>query len=70
MGKFCEFRQSEKNKLKQNSSLTLADITSVNITILKGGVQTNVVPAIMEASIDCRIAITEDLLALEKKVFL
>ncbi|KAL5278506.1 ACY1.2 family protein [Megaselia abdita] len=68
MGKFCEFRESEKNKLKSNPSLTLADVTSVNITIVKGGVLNNVVPSVMEASIDCRVAIDVDLIAFENKI--
>lgn len=35
LNKFFEFRQQEKNKLKENSSLTIGDVTTINLTQMK-----------------------------------
>ena len=37
-------RAQEKAKLQADPSKTLGDVTTVNLTIINGGVQTNVVP--------------------------
>ena len=39
---FC--RAQEKAKLEADPSKTLGDVNTVNLTIINGGVQTNVVP--------------------------
>lgn len=49
------FRDEEERRLKSDSSLTLGDVTTVNLTILGGGVQQNVVPAELNAKFDVRI---------------
>ena len=38
------FRESESGRLAADPSLSLGDVTTVNLTIMEGGVQTNVVP--------------------------
>lgn len=48
-------------RLKSDSSLTLGDVTSLNMTMLEGGVSFNVVPSEMAASFDIRIPPTVDL---------
>ncbi|KAL2299683.1 hypothetical protein Nmel_012528 [Mimus melanotis] len=58
---FLAFRESEKQRLKSDSSLTLGDVTSLNMTMLEGGVSFNVVPSEMAASFDIRIPPTVDL---------
>ncbi|KAL1500804.1 hypothetical protein ABEB36_006246 [Hypothenemus hampei] len=60
LNKFFEFRRKEVEKLANDSSLTLGDVTTVNLTTLKGGVQANVVPPELIFTIDCRNAITVD----------
>lgn len=37
--KFLNFRKSESEKLEKNPKLTIGDVTSINLTILKGGTQ-------------------------------
>ena len=37
-------RAQEKAKLEADPSKTLGDVNTVNLTIINGGVQTNVVP--------------------------
>ncbi|KAJ3643732.1 hypothetical protein Zmor_026426 [Zophobas morio] len=53
--KFYEFRNQEKQKLKDNPSWTIGDVTTVNLTQARGGVQTNVIPPELTIAIDCRI---------------
>ncbi|XP_014725113.1 PREDICTED: aminoacylase-1 [Sturnus vulgaris] len=65
---FLAFRESEKQRLKSDSSLTLGDVTSLNMTMLEGGVSFNVVPSEMAASFDIRIPPTVDLKAFEEQV--
>lgn len=59
--KFSDFRAEEKKKLETNASLTIGDVTSVNITTLKGGVQTNVIPEEFIIGVDTRIPVTVNL---------
>lgn len=49
------------SRLKSDSSLTLGDVTSLNLTMLEGGVSFNVVPSEMAAGFDIRIPPTVDL---------
>lgn len=57
LNKFLEFRNAEKTKLQQNPELTLGDVTTVNLTILGGGVQYNLVPPAFTLAFDIRISI-------------
>ncbi|NXD82401.1 ACY1 protein, partial [Halcyon senegalensis] len=65
---FLAFRESEKQRLKSDSSLTLGDVTSLNLTMLEGGVSFNVVPSEMAVGFDIRIPPTVDLKAFEEQV--
>ncbi|KAJ3156255.1 adenylate cyclase [Geranomyces michiganensis] len=61
LNKFMAFRESEARRLKlgkkpDGSSFHLGDVTTTNVTILKGGVQHNVVPEEASAGVDIRIA--------------
>ncbi|KDR16327.1 aminoacylase-1 [Zootermopsis nevadensis] len=58
--RFMDFREQEKKKLGSNPSLTVGDITTVNLTQLKGGVQSNVVPPELVVVFDVRLAVTVD----------
>lgn len=55
--KLMQFRKQEKQKLEDKSILESGEVTSVNLTVLKGGSQTNTVPAEMSATFDIRLAI-------------
>jgi aminoacylase len=51
-----------------HEEFTLGDVTTVNLTILKGGQQFNVVPPEAEAGFDIRIAPTVDLDAFRRRL--
>lgn len=73
LSKFVAFRDSEKLKLdigtkEPGSPLTIGDVTSVNITMLKAGVQANVVPDAAEACVDMRVAPSVDLKKLSAQI--
>nr|XP_036674004.1 aminoacylase-1 [Drosophila suzukii]XP_036674005.1 aminoacylase-1 [Drosophila suzukii]XP_036674006.1 aminoacylase-1 [Drosophila suzukii] len=68
VGKLMEFRKSQVQKLADDSSLEIGDVTTVNLTQLRGGVQSNVVPPLLEAVFDIRIAVTVDIPAFEKQI--
>ncbi|XP_076756605.1 aminoacylase-1 [Xylocopa sonorina] len=52
--RFMDFRAKEKEKLK-DPKILLGDVTTINLTQLKGGVQTNVVPVSLTAIFDIRL---------------
>jgi len=59
---FMTYRDEQKHKLdKSNGALQLGDVTTVNLTIINGGVQFNVVPAELTACFDIRITPTQNL---------
>jgi len=60
VNKFLAFREEQKRILQSNPKLTLGDVTTVNLTIVKGGVQVNVVPAEIVAEFDIRVPPTTD----------
>jgi len=68
VNKMMEFRSSQVKMLARDSSLFFGDVTTVNMTIVNGGVQNNVVPAMLEVVFDLRIAIDVDLDGLEKQI--
>uniref|UniRef100_A0A673MVX3 N-acyl-aliphatic-L-amino acid amidohydrolase n=1 Tax=Sinocyclocheilus rhinocerous TaxID=307959 RepID=A0A673MVX3_9TELE len=65
---FLEFREKEKHRLNTSECFTLGDVTTVNMTMVKGGVAYNVVPAEMDVSFDLRIPPTVNLQEFEEKI--
>ncbi|XP_038054097.1 aminoacylase-1-like [Patiria miniata] len=63
---FLEFRGEEKAKMV--GCATLGDVTSTNLTILKGGVACNVVPTEFNATFDIRVSPGTDVKELEAKI--
>ncbi|XP_075039907.1 aminoacylase-1-like isoform X1 [Mixophyes fleayi] len=63
-----EFREKEKKRLESNQSLTLGDVTTVNLTKVNGGVSCNVIPTEMSASFDLRIPPTVNLKEFESQL--
>ncbi|KAL1461797.1 hypothetical protein WDU94_013668 [Cyamophila willieti] len=57
VNKFMAFREEEKTKLKANKNLTIGDVTTVNVTMMTGGVQLNVLPPEFVLAVDCRLAV-------------
>ncbi|EDV42524.1 uncharacterized protein Dana_GF16978 [Drosophila ananassae] len=68
INKLTEFRNSQVEALEKDSTLSKGDVTTVNLTQLSGGVQSNVVPPHFEAIFDMRLAITLDLVVFEKQI--
>uniref|UniRef100_A0A0B7B2D8 N-acyl-aliphatic-L-amino acid amidohydrolase n=1 Tax=Arion vulgaris TaxID=1028688 RepID=A0A0B7B2D8_9EUPU len=66
--KFMDLRDSEEKRFKANPEQGLGNCTTVNMTIIEGGVQPNVIPAVISAIFDMRIPPTEDFVALKKKI--
>ncbi|XP_059487920.1 aminoacylase-1-like [Neocloeon triangulifer] len=56
INKFMDLRRREKAKLESNKNLTVGDVTTVNLTQIKGGVQPNVVPPELTVGFDVRLA--------------
>lgn len=56
LDRFFEFRNSEAQKLIDNPELTIGDVTTVNLTVINGGQQINVVPPVIVAKFDIRVA--------------
>ncbi len=54
--------------LRDDTELTLGDVTSVNLTAMSGGVQQNFVPDRFKVGFDVRVAPTADLAELEAAV--
>lgn len=69
LGNFMRFRQAEAARLAADAALTVGDVTTINLTMLHGGVQVNVVPPAMRLSFDIRLAVTVDHAEFEKMVF-
>uniref|UniRef100_A0A8D8Z3C9 N-acyl-aliphatic-L-amino acid amidohydrolase n=3 Tax=Cacopsylla melanoneura TaxID=428564 RepID=A0A8D8Z3C9_9HEMI len=61
INKFMAFRKEEKTKLESNKDLIIGDVTTVNVTMMSGGVQMNVLPPEFVLAVDCRIAVDRDL---------
>lgn len=58
LDKFMDYRSNEISKLKGN--IITGDVTGVNLTMINGGIQTNVVPAEIKIVFDIRLAVDVD----------
>ena len=61
INKLLGLRAEQKAKLDSDPSLTLGDVTTVNLTIMEGGIQTNVVPDKFKLTFDIRITPTTNI---------
>lgn len=66
LDKIYDYRKTQELILEQNPDLLLGDVTTVNITKMKGGKQRNVLPPFMEITVDVRMAVTVDVVEFEK----
>ncbi|XP_043487472.1 aminoacylase-1-like [Polistes fuscatus] len=55
INRFMDLRALEKEKLKDTEKYQIGDVTTINLTQLKGGVQTNVIPNELIAMFDVRL---------------
>nr|CAI5820087.1 unnamed protein product [Callosobruchus analis] len=64
--KIYEFRKTQQDKLRDNPTMTLGDVTTANVTVMNGGVQPNVIPPEFSFVTDFRLALTVDLQKFEE----
>lgn len=60
MDRLLDYRQTQVDILENNPELVTGDVTTVNMTRISGGVQTNVVPPVMTIVFDMRLAVDVD----------
>lgn len=60
LDRMMDYRAEQEAKLKNDPKLSVGDVTTVNLTIIKGGLQSNIVPSTLTALFDCRLAIDVD----------
>lgn len=63
-----DLRDAEIKKLENNDMWTLGDVTTINLTQVRGGVQSNVVPPMVIVGFDIRLAIDVDHVEFENQV--
>lgn len=68
--KLMDYRQSQVDILDNHPELHVGDVTTVNLTKMYGGEQTNVVPPMMIVTFDIRLAIDVDHDEFERMVHL
>lgn len=68
INKFMEFRANEIKKFELNSDFMFGDVSSVNLTVLSGGAQRNVVPPTFKVEFDVRLSPNVDVEEFEKTV--
>uniref|UniRef100_A0A0N5C2W2 N-acyl-aliphatic-L-amino acid amidohydrolase n=1 Tax=Strongyloides papillosus TaxID=174720 RepID=A0A0N5C2W2_STREA len=68
LNKALEFRKSEKEKLESNPTYNLGDVSTLNVTIINGGVQPNCLPTEFEMTIDMRINPNYDFDEIERMI--
>ncbi|KAI8043868.1 hypothetical protein M5D96_000011, partial [Drosophila gunungcola] len=57
VGKMMELRKVQVQRLQNNPELVIGDVTTINLTKVSGGVQSNVVPPLLMVAFDCRLAL-------------
>lgn len=67
LGKMMEFRNGELKKVK-DLEYPLGNVTTINLTILKGGIQNNVIPAELNATFDIRISVNANVEDFKRQV--
>lgn len=67
INKFMKWREFEKLKMKI-SDLGVGDVTSINLTMINGGCQINVVPPELTVAFDIRLSIEVNVETMEKTI--
>jgi len=68
INKLLGFREEEKARLESDPKLKLGDVTTVNLTMMSGGVQVNVIPDKFQLTFDIRLHPGHCVLEFEKTV--
>lgn len=63
-----EYRKMQVEKLESDPNLEEGDVSCINLTIVNGGVQYNVIPVSFSATFDVRLVPDLNLQAFEKQV--
>ncbi|XP_016977913.1 aminoacylase-1B [Drosophila rhopaloa] len=58
--KMMEFRAGQVKRLRDNPELQIGDVTTINLTTVNGGVQSNVVPPLLTVCFDIRLSLDID----------
>lgn len=62
------YRHTQVERMTKDPKLHIGDVTTINLTMVKGGVQSNVIPPQLEACFDMRLAIELDLKEFEERL--
>lgn len=57
LDRFFDYRATQVERLNNDPELTIGDVTTVNVTMVEGGVQSNVVPPDFTIMSDIRLAV-------------
>jgi aminoacylase len=60
LDRFFDYRATQVERLSSDPELTIGDVTTVNVTMVEGGVQSNVVPPDFTIMTDFRLAVDVD----------
>lgn len=60
LDKFFQYRATQVERLNSDPELTIGDVTTVNVTMVNGGVQSNVLPPDFTIMTDFRLAVDVD----------
>ncbi|KAH8267278.1 hypothetical protein KR018_000679 [Drosophila ironensis] len=61
LAKMMEFRDTQVKRLQDNPELLIGDVTTINLTTISGGVQSNVVPPVLTVCFDIRLSLDIDI---------
>ena len=61
INKMLDYREVQRIKLENNPNLSLGDVNTINLTMMSGGVQANVMPDNLILTFDVRITPTTNL---------
>jgi len=68
INKMLDYREVQRKRLESNPELSLGDVNTVNLTMVNGGLQANVVPEKLILTFDVRITPTSDLNKFESMI--
>lgn len=57
LDKFFDFRATQVDRLNSDPELTIGDVTTLNVTMVEGGLQSNVLPPDFTIMTDIRLAV-------------
>ncbi|VDM24593.1 unnamed protein product, partial [Hydatigera taeniaeformis] len=71
MGRLLAYRESEKKKLEEmkGNDLALGSVVTLNINVIRGGIEANIVPSEIEVQVDFRLPPTIDFDAFEGQLY-